>query len=297
MSIKILVLGDTGMAGHMIYNYLDEAGYEMYNLNRDTVDFMVDDIAHIYMKISFVKPDFVINCVGMLNKFANQPENIKEAIYINSYLPHELRDICTDIGAKLIHISTDCVFSGDLSTEFIGDNGMIQTYSNEDISDAKDVYGKTKYLGEVSDKEHVTLRQSIIGPELKPSGIGLLHWFLTQPSGTAINGFTNHYWNGITTLQLAKDIEKFVKGDVNFSGVVNNGMTYYINKCALLITAGLIFKSDVLVTPIEAATPKNAVIASFFKMEDRPSYEGMLEELKEWMVNHRDMYKYNYRIL
>src|ERR1700744_1569890 len=197
---KILLFGATGMAGHLIYFFLKDTGYyeiiPVVYRNKLTSDCIVLDVSNkkaVSELIRYQKPDFIINCIGVLIKGANTyPDN---AILLNSYLPHLLVKIADEVGAKLIHLSTDCVFSGSRGS-----------YSETDFRDADDIYGRSKSLGEILLNNHLTLRTSIIGPEIKKDGEGLFHWFMTQ-RGT-INGFTKAYWSGITTLELAKAVYK-----------------------------------------------------------------------------------------
>src|SRR5690606_24943808 len=111
-----------------------------------------------------------------------------------------------ELGSKLIHISTDCVFSGNRGA-----------YTEDDFCDANDTYGRSKALGELNNDRDLTIRTSIIGPELKTNGEGLLHWFLNQ--STPVNGFTEAYWGGVTTLELAKAIKTALMSDLK--GIVN----------------------------------------------------------------------------
>ena len=121
----------------------------------------------------------------------------------NSLLPHHLQSISEEIGAKLIHISTDCVFSGKTGS-----------YTESSLRDADDVYGRTKALGEIISNQHLTIRTSIVGPELKINGEGLLHWFLTSTE-KELNGFSKVFWGGVTTVELAKAIEFAISHDIN----------------------------------------------------------------------------------
>ena len=158
---KVLVLGSTGMLGHIVHYFLDSTNkYDLYNLsfrnklNSKTIIEDVSDQEKLSNLINEISPDVIINCIGILIKGSN--ENIKNAIYVNGYFPHWLKGVCKEINCKLIHISTDCVFSGK--------NGGNDENS---IKDAIDDYGKTKSLGEFDSFNHLCIRTSIIGPELK----------------------------------------------------------------------------------------------------------------------------------
>ena len=161
---KVLVLGSTGMLGHLVYNFLESTNsYDLYNLsfrnklNSETIIIDITNQKRISSKIEEITPDVIINCVGILIK--GSKENIKNTIYINAYFPHLLKEICERTNCKLIHISTDCVFSG-----------MSGNYFENSVKDAVDIYGKTKSLGEFDDEKNLCIRTSIIGPEIKKRG-------------------------------------------------------------------------------------------------------------------------------
>ena len=142
--------------------------------------------------IDSTRPDVVVNCIGVINKLVDKV-GIEATTRLNAELPHELYRICQPKGIRLIHISTDCVFSGKKGN-----------YTEDDPSDAEDVYGKTKFLGEVKGEGAITLRTSIIGRELNSSN-GLLEWFISQKGGT-VNGWANAIFSGFTTLHLSRVI-------------------------------------------------------------------------------------------
>lgn len=151
-----------------------------------------------------VRPDVVINCIGLIKKFMNEEDPL-HAISINAALPHRLARLCAVSGARLIHMSTDCVFSGAKGN-----------YSEADISDAKDLYGKSKFLGEVNYPHALTLRTSIIGHELQ-SANGLIGWFLSQEGGCP--GFTRAIFSGFPTVVLAEIIQKFIIPNPDLHGL------------------------------------------------------------------------------
>jgi dTDP-4-dehydrorhamnose reductase len=211
---KVLIIGATGMLGHMVYYFLERLDkYDLYNSvyrTKLTEDSIVCDVKNqIDIKALFdrVKPHIVINCVGALVQ--ESKENPINAIYLNALFPHILKELCDENEAKLIHISTDCVFSGQKGS-----------YAEDDFRDADDVYGRSKALGEIFDSPHCTLRTSIIGPELK-DGTGLFQWFMKQTG--EVKGYTKAYWSGVTTLELAKAIYKAIQNDLKGLLHVTNG--------------------------------------------------------------------------
>ena len=151
MKLKVLVLGSTGLIGHQVYNYLDDNNkYQLFNisyrkkLNDQTILCDVRNQDDFVNNIKSISPDIIVNCIGILIKGAN--ENPENAIYINAYMPHMLMKLSDEISCKLIHISTDCVFSGNKNTP----------YDELDFKDGEDTYAKTKGLGEIINNKHLT---------------------------------------------------------------------------------------------------------------------------------------------
>ncbi|MCK5101108.1 MAG: sugar nucleotide-binding protein, partial [Desulfobacteraceae bacterium] len=217
---RILVLGSGGMLGHMIYKYL--ISLNKYRIFHSALHPGIFDDEHIVdirepdkvkILLDDIKPDIVINCIGILIKESS--ENIENAILINSYFPNLLSRIGRKLNYKTIHISTDCVFSG-------GDGNYTENF----FRDGDTLYARTKILGEVINDYDLTIRTSIIGPELGQKGTGLLHWFLNQNG--EINGFENVFWTGVTTLELAKAIDEFIKQEI--SGLYNLSSEKKISK-------------------------------------------------------------------
>ena len=200
------------MLGHQVVNYFDTlSDYDVYDvshqnkLRNGTEIIDVNQFDKLEKFILKIKPAIIINCIGIL--IQDSKKDIKNATYINSHFPKLLSRLCYQmnsslhidtINSKLIHISTDCVFSGNKGS-----------YIENDVSDASTIYGTTKYLGEIVDDYNITLRTSIIGPELKSNGQGLLDWFLKQKN-QKIDGYAQTMWTGVTTLELAKIIKVII---------------------------------------------------------------------------------------
>lgn len=194
---KVIILGALGMAGHIMAEHLESTKkYDIYGIARSndskyiTKILDVKDFSLLEEYIKEVKPDFIINCIGILVSKSNN--ELTTAIQMNSYLPHFLSELGNKLDFKLIHISTDCVFSGK--------DGQ---YKEDSFRDGNDNYARTKALGEVINEKDLTIRTSIIGPELKTNGTGLLDWFLKQK--TDISGYSKAYWSGVTTLELISE--------------------------------------------------------------------------------------------
>jgi dTDP-4-dehydrorhamnose reductase len=227
------------------------------------------------MIIEKINPNFVINCIGVLNQFAE--ENKSGAVLINSFFPHFIDSLAEKNGFKFIHISTDCVFSGEK-----GD------YSETDFADAASFYGRTKSLGEVNNERSVTFRTSIVGPDINEKGIGLFNWFMKQEGET--RGFTNVIWTGVTTLQLAKAIEKSF--DLNVTGLyhlVNNGK---ISKYDLLLLFKKYMNKNIDIRKDESQVSKKTLINTRKDLDFCvPTYDDMVREMSEWIFGHEEKYK------
>ncbi len=281
--MKILILGSTGMAGHMIFHYLHSLNkYDITDvsfrkqLTDRSILLDIKDKTALEALVAQINPDYIINCIGILIKGSANTEN---AIYVNAYFPHLLKKAADLHGSKVIHLSTDCVFSGKAGN-----------YEEQSFKDANDVYGRSKALGEIDDKNHLTIRTSIIGPEIKSSGEGLFHWFMNQ-SGT-ITGFTNAIWGGVTTLELAKAIAFYIEHNDPASGIVHltNGIDIAKYDLLNLIkatwqTKNIEIKEGQGVKNINKSLKKSEL----FKYEV-PDYKEMLNEQYEWMLKNRSLY-------
>ncbi len=168
------------------------------------------DFEELEGKIKVIAPNIVINCLGMTNKIQNKNKNInliENYIKINSLLPHKLYEICSRYDTRLIHLSTDCVFSGK--------KGF---YSESDLPDPQDIYGRSKLLGELDYKNCITLRKSVIGHEFFTKN-GLLEWFLDQKD--KVEGYKNVTFSGLTVLELANIIENYIIPNKSLEGILH----------------------------------------------------------------------------
>jgi dTDP-4-dehydrorhamnose reductase len=271
--MKLLILGGKGMAGHVMVRYFSEQpGTTVYFTSRDP-----NDPASLYLDacdedqvkslLQLVRPDVTLNCIGLLNEAAARRKD--EAMQVNSLLPHRLRRLAELTGGKLVHISTDCVFSGRKGG-----------YREDDPPDGESAYAKTKAMGEVRQPPHLTVRTSIIGPELK-DGIGLFQWFMQQQGEVA--GYRRVLWNGVTTLQLAKSIDWMLTEGTE--GLVHLTAPSPVSKCKLLQLLQTAFdKTGVTIVPSDEPVLDRTLVntrASF-----RPpvtDYPDMLAELRQFM--------------
>ena len=279
--MKFLVLGCNGMAGHMISLYMKEQGHEVFGFDRSTPRF-VDGVSGDAMDKDLVAGlirdghyDSVINCIGILNQFAE--DNKALASYLNSYFPHFLADVTKDMDTQIIHMSTDCVFSGKRGS-----------YTESDFKDGETFYDRSKALGELDDNKNITLRNSIVGPDINPNGIGLMNWFMKQ-TGT-INGFTKAMWTGQTTLQLAKTME--VAARKKACGLYNTVPDCSISKYDLLQLFNHYLRDDSIdIVQIEGINADKSLKRTNFEFGYLiPDYEVMVSELASFVKSHRNLY-------
>lgn len=253
------------MLGSMVWRYLSEKK----NLNitaptRETID-----------SVPYNEYDYIINCIGIIKQKLNDP---KEAIFTNSILPYIICEGSPQ--AKIIQIATDCVFSGKKGH-----------YTEDDEHDASDIYGKTKSLGEVMKPNFYNIRTSIVG--IDKANISLLSWFLSQEKNAVVKGYTNHHWNGITTLHFAKLCYALMKKKRS----VPNNFHFFpkdvVNKYGLLnIFAEKFNRKDIRIEPFVAKYGVDRTLSTICKVNSSlwkdmgydtpPTIEQMVGELAEY---------------
>ncbi len=210
----------------------------------------IDALQHDSLVRAFAHthPDVVINCVGVVKQLSSADDPLT-AIPINSVLPHQVAALADASGAKVIHFSTDCIFSGAKGN-----------YQESDIPDAIDLYGRSKYLGELNYAHTLTLRTSIIGHELDGSR-SLLCWFLSQK--TRVNGYANVFFSGLPTVEIAKIVEILLTRELNLSGVYNVA-SERISKLDLLRLVSKEYQHPVDIVPTETPTLDRSLDAARF---------------------------------
>lgn len=279
--MRFLILGAGGMAGHTISIYLKEKGHDVTGFARRKLEFVstivgdVTDTSRLKNIVISGRYDAVINCIGILNQEAET--NKAEALLLNGYLPHYLADITADIETQIIQMSTDCVFSGKAGG-----------YTEKSFRDGETFYDRSKAIGELEDNKNLTLRNSIIGPDINENGIGLLNWFMKQKDG--IDGYTRAMWTGLTTLQLAKTMEAAVA--VKAHGLINMVNKENISKYELLKLFNHYLKNDeITIMPYEEFVIDKTLIRTNFDFDYIiPDYETMVEEMSDWMKKHSGLY-------
>lgn len=279
--MKYLVLGSNGMAGHMISLYLAEKGHDVTGVARQKklkIKTLLTDVTNFDLLKKHIidgNYDYIVNCVGVLNEKAEYDKAY--AVLINSYLPHFVSNVTKNMKTKIIHLSTDCVFSGERGY-----------YSELDKPDGSTFYDKSKALGELIDNKNITLRNSIIGPDINVEGVGLFNWFMKQKE--PVKGFKNVIWNGITTLELAIRIEEV--SSMGYSGIYSITPKKEISKLDLLNLFNKIFRfRSISITPVDIPISNKTLLSVKTDWTyQKKSYDEMLIELNEWIKKHSEIY-------
>lgn len=277
--MKILILGSDGMLGHVVKTYFEEKGNEIIcTTRRDSNSPLYFDITNsvsgIDKIVENVKPDVLINCIGILNKVAEEHKAL--AILINSYLPHYLDELSAKANFKFVHVSTDCVF-----------DGKVGKYDESSIPNETNMYGRSKAMGEVINDRSVTLRTSIVGPDINENGVGLFKWFMSQEG--EVGGYDKVIWTGITTIWYAKCMEIAIeKNLVGLHHCVNNEE---ISKYDLLVLFKKYFDKDIVINHNTETESKKTLVRTDASFDfGIPSYEDMVKEMREWVINHKELY-------
>lgn len=283
--MRILILGGDGMLGHSFFTHLNEAklnhdvrvtlrqdlssyrGCGLFTYENAFAGIDVRSTNRLSEVFAEFRPEVVVNCVGIVKQRPAARESIP-SLELNALLPHRLAVLCKGMGARLVHLSTDCVFSGKKGN-----------YQETEPSDAEDLYGKTKFLGEVHESHCLTIRTSSVGPELG-SNKGLLGWFLTQRG--PVKGFTNAIYTGLTTPELGKVLELFLFKHPEASGLYQVSGDP-INKFDLLMLFKEKLKHDIEIVPDDTFRCDRSLDSSRFRREfgyAPPTWETMVESLR-----------------
>ena len=302
--MKALVLGGDGMLGHKVFQVFSSdmethatfLSHKEYDSalpvfkeipdSRIHLDVNVLNNSSVENVIKTVKPDIVLNCIGLIKQLEEASDNIL-AIKLNSLLPHKLAGLCSEIDARLVHISTDCVFSGRKGN-----------YTEDDPTDALDLYGKSKALGEVDYAPHLTIRTSIIGREWVRS-TALLEWFLSQ-EGKTVRGYKNALYTGFSTETIAKLMKMTILERPDITGLWQVSSDP-ITKIDLLTRIRNAWKLDVTIEPFDDTPCDRSLNSERFFNEtgfERPSWDSMIDELvkdetpyEEWRKRNAELTK------
>lgn len=264
--MKVLVIGASGMIGSTVLRVLSEKkDWQVFGSVRDEsvkrffpaaigerliAEVDVEHPDALVKVLDQVRPDVVVNCAG-LTKHKPEAEDPLVSIPINTLMPHRLAGLCKLVGARLIHVSTDCVFSGEKGS-----------YTEDDFADARDVYGKSKALGEVDYPHAITLRTSTIGHELQ-STYGLLDWFLSQQG--RCKGYTNAIFSGLPTVVFAQVVRDVVIPHAELSGLYHVAAKP-INKFDLLKLIAEVYGKSIDIVPDEKLVIDRSLDATRFQL-------------------------------
>jgi dTDP-4-dehydrorhamnose reductase len=280
--VRVLILGGGGMLGHRMWqdlkNRLDVyitvrddfseiKAFGIFNRDRTFHNVNVLDFKNLEKKTEELRPDVIINCIGIVKQISEAHDAIK-SIEINSLFPHRLEKLCARIDSRLIHISTDCVFSGKKGN-----------YNESDIPDPTDLYGRTKLLGEVDEGNVLTLRTSLIGRELRTKH-GLLEWFLSQ-DGKIVKGYTKAIFSGFPTLVFSRILTDIIMKHKQLRGVYHVS-SYPISKFDLLRLIKKTMNLNIEITPEDDFCCDRSLDSSRFSRECSYaplSWEAMIQEM------------------
>ena len=263
--IKLLVLGSSGLLGSSLLRYFStQSNIEVYGTARSfrsicnmppnvrehvTLGIDLDNIGQHFKFIADMRPDVILNCTGIVKQAANADDPLS-AISINALLPHRLARISADIGARLIHFSTDCVFSGSRGN-----------YLEVDSPDPSDLYGRSKLLGEIDYGNVITLRTSMIGHELSGSR-SLVSWFMSQK--VRVRGFRRAIFSGLPTVEIGRVLKQFVLPNTKLKGLYHLSANP-INKFDLLSLVAQTYGKSIEVIPDDTLLVDRSLDSSRFR--------------------------------
>lgn len=289
--MRVLILGGAGMLGHKLWQTFTPrfdtyvsfrsppaayAGLRIYDESRALGSITAEDSKSIKQALDLVQPEVVVNCIGIVKQDAAASDPIA-SISVNSLFPHRLAQLCGAAGARLIHLSTDCVFSGRKGN-----------YTEDDQPDASDLYGRTKLLGEVGGAGCLTIRTSMIGPELAGSH-GLLQWFLEQ-SGR-VRGFKNAIFSGFTTLALADVLSEVISHHADLNGVWHVAAES-INKFDLLSLIKEIYGLKIEIDADETFVCDRSLDGSRFRQRTgiiAPAWPVMIRRMRDDSISYDEL--------
>ncbi len=280
--MKILILGGSGMLGHRLWINLSKKHETWVTVRGDGSEIPEDpefprkyirpivdalNFDQVIRAMASIQPDLVINCIGLIKQMGHIARDPLFSISLNAMLPHRISMTCRTAKIRMIHISTDCVFSGKKGN-----------YLESDQSDAEDLYGRTKFLGEVAYPHCVTLRSSIIGQELK-NHLGLIDWFLAQ-TGT-IHGYKRAIYSGFTTDEFSTIIRDYVIPNTSLSGVYHVSSDQ-ISKYELLQLAKQAYHKDIEIQEDNEFFCDRSLDSTRFRQitgYQPPSWKNMIDEM------------------
>ena len=269
--MKIHVLGYKGMLGRYVYTYLKSKKYDVAGISRSHIDittYTESELPSVLFHMGCVKNDVIINCIGTIKPMVDKYGTLN-AIKVNSLFPHVLANVCEKEGYKMIQISSDCAYNGN--------KGL---YNENDPHDCTDVYGKTKSLGE---PENCTVvRTSIIGEEIGTNR-SLLEWIKLMKDET-INGYTNHYWNGLTCLHVAEIFETIIFNNLYWKGVRHVFSPNILNKAEIIYAVSDAYDLNISINAIEAPSKCDRTMTTIYNdiKFNIPTIEEQIQEQRDF---------------
>lgn len=290
--MKILILGGDGMIGHKMAQVLSAQNHEIFISVREKRDLTLKSIlskAKVFFNdflkenildfLDKVNPDVIINAIGVTIR-RGATKNISDTIYLNSFFPHQLSNWALAFKKRLIHFSTDCVFSGSEGS-----------YLEDTTPDALDYYGKTKGLGEINFKSSLTIRSSMIGPELF-NKTELFEWIINN-NQKEINGFSKVIYSGVTTVYMARLVAEITENHQNLNGIYNIA-SIPISKYELIHLINDNFDLGLIINDYQSEVSNKTLNASKIEKEigiESPHWNDLIAELKKDYMNFIDLYK------
>lgn len=263
----IAVIGSHGMLGYAVTEYFSSRGYDVQQVTRKEFDIAKDPFSKIEHFI--LEADIVINCAGVI-KPQIAKNTIEDVLKVNSIFPRNLAVFCKQMNIKCFHVTTDCVYTGEKGE-----------YTEDDVFDSDDVYGLTKNAGEPLNC--MTLRTSIIGEERGQSR-SLIEWAKSQ-KGKNVNGFVNHYWNGVTTVHLAEVIEKILANGLYTEGIFHLHSPNAVSKKELLETLDEVYSLNLTIQATEAPQFCDRTLRSIYSFSQQlctKTIQMQLYEMKDF---------------
>lgn len=284
--MRILIFGTTGMLGHVLFDDLKRNNFEVYGTQRKSdsnpnsnivyFDVFESDKKSTLALIEKIKPSVIINCVGIIKQLKDAKDKAK-SIRINALWPHILGEIGAELGIKVIHFSTDCVFSGSKGS-----------YKETDAPDATDIYGVTKFLGEIEYKNSLTLRTSIIGHELSTS-YSLVDWFMSQEG--KCRGYTKAIYTGFPTIVVSKVLQKYVFPNPQLEGLYHLA-SHSISKYDLLKLMAKHYQKNIEIIPDESVKIDRSLDGTKFNLAtgfNPPSWEELVADMYAHFVKYEKL--------
>lgn len=285
--MKILVLGASGMLGHMLFAELSRRGFDVYGSARRIFPCRPEwrarlrggldarDAATVEEALDAVRPDVAINAVGLIRQIPEGREALP-CLLINAVFPWQLLELCDRRGIRLIHYSTDCVFDGRKGSPYL----------EEDTPTATDFYGRTKSLGEVRGENALTLRTSLIGPELRGKH-SLLEWFLAQEG--SVSGYTDAIYSGLPTSEHARVLADYVLPNAGLNGVYQLSARP-LSKYELLCLLNTVYQKELTITPHAHAGEDKRLSGEAFRRAtgyEPPAWPVLLEAMRDAHVKNK----------